>query len=92
MSGNVPKAPYRGREIDQLYTSVYMVCMDQEMKKVTVNIPARTLENAMKQTGQGITPTIIEGLEEIERRSRRSALRALRGKIAFDLDLEETRR
>ncbi len=62
------------------------------VKKVTVNIPAATLENAMRLTGKGITPTIIEGLREIEQREKRSALRQLRGKVDFDLNLEETRR
>ena len=66
--------------------------MSARLRKVTVNIPAATLENATRLTGKGITPTIIEGLREIERRSKRSALRALRGKVRFELDLEETRR
>jgi hypothetical protein len=66
--------------------------MAKRQKKVTVNLPAETLDAAMRITGKGITPTIIEGLEELERRSRRSALRRLRGKVRFDLDLDETRR
>jgi len=66
--------------------------MNDRLKKVTVNLPARTLENAIKITGKGITPTIVEGLHELERRAKRSALRALKGRIRFALDLEETRR
>jgi len=62
------------------------------LKKVTVNIPEDLLASATKLTGRGITPTIVEGLMELERRSKRSALRALRGKVRFELDLEETRR
>ncbi|HEY2388499.1 MAG TPA: hypothetical protein VGK30_16200 [Candidatus Binatia bacterium] len=62
------------------------------MKKVTVNLPVETLENATRLTGKGITPTILEGLHEIERRAKRSALRALKGKVRVELDLEETRR
>ncbi len=61
-------------------------------KKVTINLPAELLKNAQRITGKGITPTILEGLEELERREKRSALRRLRGKIRFDLDLDETRR
>jgi hypothetical protein len=64
----------------------------EPLKKVTVNVPARVLENATRITGKGITPTIIEGLRELERRAKRSALRALKGKVHFELDLEETRR
>jgi hypothetical protein len=68
--------------------------MRPRLKKITVNIPLETLENATRLTGKGITLTLtlIEGLHEIERRAKRSALRALRGKVRFELDLEETRR
>ena len=66
--------------------------MGTRIKKVTVNLPADVLENARKLTGKGITPTILEGLEELQRRAKRSALRALKGKVRFALDLEETRR
>jgi hypothetical protein len=66
--------------------------MRSRLKKVTVNLPVETLENATRLTGKGITPTILEGLHEIERRAKRSALRALKGKVRVELDLEETRR
>ena len=66
--------------------------MTERSRKVTVNLPERALENATRITGKGITATIVEGLHELERRARRSALRALRGKVRFELDLEETRR
>jgi hypothetical protein len=66
--------------------------MGERVKKVTVNLPLRILQNATRLTGKGITPTIIEGLQEIERRSQRSALRNLRGRVRLQLDLEETRR
>lgn len=61
-------------------------------KKVTVNLPAETLDRAQRVTGSGITLTIIEGLKELERRAQRSALRRLKGKVRFELDLERTRR
>lgn len=61
-------------------------------RKVTVNLPAKLLERARETTGLGITETIVVGLEEIERRHKRSALRALRGRVRFELDLEETRK
>ncbi|PWU19247.1 MAG: hypothetical protein C5B49_06060 [Bdellovibrio sp.] len=62
------------------------------IKKITVNIPETLLENAKRVTGLGITETIIEGLQEIEKREKRRALGALKGKIAFDLNLKETRK
>ena len=66
--------------------------MSERTRKITVNVPARILENAVKVTGKGVTSTVIEGLEELDRRAKRSALRALRGKVKFELDLEDTRR
>jgi len=66
--------------------------MSERVRKITVNVPAEVLEKATRATGQGVTLTVVEGLREIERRARRSALRALRGKVRFDLDLERTRR
>ncbi len=66
--------------------------MSGRIRKITVNVPAEVLESATRATGKGVTLTVVEGLREIERRARRSALRQLRGKVRFDLDLEETRR
>jgi hypothetical protein len=45
----------------------------------------------MRITGKGLTFTLVEGLVEITRREKRSALRKLRGKIRLELDLDETR-
>lgn len=66
--------------------------MGDETKKVTVNLPEEALERAMEITGKGITATLVEALRELGKREQRSALRRLRGKVRFDLDLEETRR
>ena len=64
----------------------------ERIRKITVNVPARVLENAVKVTGKGVTLTVIEGQEELDRRAKRSALRALRGRVRFELDLGDTRR
>jgi hypothetical protein len=69
-----------------------LTTMRGRIRKVTVNLPAEALEAAIRVTGKGITPTILEGLHELDRRGKRSALRALRGKVRFELDLRETRR
>ena len=66
--------------------------MAERARKVTVNLPEKTLETALRITGKGLTATLVEGLHELERRARRSALRSVRGKVRFELDLEETRR
>jgi hypothetical protein len=66
--------------------------MAEPTRKVAANLPAKSLERAMRVTGKGVTPTLIEGLAEIERRAQRSALRALKGRVRFELVLEETRK
>jgi hypothetical protein len=66
--------------------------LGEPVKKITVNVPAKLLNNALESTGQGITETIIAGLIEIEKRERRQSLRLLRGKVAFDLNLDKTRK
>lgn len=66
--------------------------MGEPLKKITANIPAKLLERAQSLTGLGITETLVAGLEELDRARKRSALRGLRGKIRFELDLEKTRR
>ncbi len=66
--------------------------MGKAVKKITANIPVEILERAQAITGLGITETLIAGLQELERSRKRSALRILRGKVRFDLDLDKTRR
>jgi len=62
------------------------------VRKVTANIPEDILETAQQVTGKGITLTLVEGLKALDRNARLSALRRLRGKVDFDLDLARTRR
>lgn len=69
-----------------------LVTMGNTRTKITVTLPAETLRRARTITGRGITDTIIAGLEALERQERRSALRALKGRVRIDLDLEQTRR
>ena len=66
--------------------------MGEAVKKITANIPAKLLQRAQDSTGLGITETLIAGLEELERSRKRSALRMLRGKVRFELDLDKSRR
>ena len=65
--------------------------MSRPTKKVTVILPADILENAQRLTGKGITGTLLDGLRELERKEKRSALRKLKGKVRFELDLDVTR-
>lgn len=61
-------------------------------QKVTVNLPIEVLARARRLTGKGTTATLVEALEALEQQSKRSALRKLRGKVEFSLDLAHTRR
>ena len=89
----IKKTRAKRQRLDQLCVHTYTYRnMAEPMRKVTVNLPARALESAMRITGKGVTPTLAEGLAEIEKRAKRSALRALKGKIRFELVLDETRR
>jgi hypothetical protein len=62
------------------------------VRKITANIPEDILANAQRLTGKGVTLTLVEGLKALDRNSRLSALRQLRGKVRFELDLDRTRR
>jgi len=77
--------------IEHIFTARYTSHVIGPTKKITVNVPEQILKNAMALTGEGITPTIVRGLKEIERCEKRSALRKLRGRVRFELNLEETR-
>ncbi|MEZ4271349.1 MAG: hypothetical protein R3C68_07925 [Myxococcota bacterium] len=65
--------------------------MSEPLRKITINVPEDLLSRAIKQTGKGITATVVEGLHELERREKRSALRYLKGRVEIDVDLERTR-
>ncbi len=78
--------------IDQSRPYNHTVHMGEAVKKITANIPAKLLAKAQGTTGLGITETLVLGLEELERSHKRSALRALRGRVEFRLDLAKTRR
>lgn len=65
--------------------------MKPNTRKITINVPEEILKMATQVTGRGITETIIEGLQELEKREKRTALRDLRGKVKFLVDLEATR-
>jgi hypothetical protein len=63
-----------------------------EARKITVNLPRDALARAQRLTGKGVTATLVEALAALDQKAKRTALRRLSGKIAFDLDLEKTRR
>ena len=60
-------------------------------RKLTVEVPADLLDRATGASGEGITPTIRRGLELVAAAGAYAKLRALRGKVAFSIDLKNLR-
>lgn len=60
-------------------------------RKITVHVPGELLEKARRSTGRGITETVRQGLRLVAAGETYAQLRALRGKVAIALDLEELR-
>lgn len=60
-------------------------------QKVTVHLDRELLRRARKQTGKGVTATIRHGLELVAASRAYEQLRALRGKVAFSIDLRALR-
>lgn len=61
-------------------------------RKVTVVLPGDLLKKAQLASGQGITPTIRRGLELVAAARAYEAVRQLRGKVRFSIDVESLRK
>jgi hypothetical protein len=60
-----------------------------DMRKITVEVPAELLENAQAETGEGITEKVRAGLRKLASiRAQKLAL-ALRGKVKFSMSWQE---
>lgn len=53
------------------------------LRKITVLVPADLLKKAQATTGEGITPTIREGLAFLAAGRAYEKLHALRGRVRF---------
>jgi hypothetical protein len=62
-----------------------------DAKRITANLPAGLLDDAMAVTGQGITETLVEGLKLVRRTGALQKAMRLHGKLQLDVDLEESR-
>jgi hypothetical protein len=60
-------------------------------RRITANLPEGLLRSAQEVTGKGITETLVEGLELVRRRRAGQKLKALRGRLALDVDLDVSR-
>jgi hypothetical protein len=65
--------------------------MDNKTRRVTANLPADLLEDALEATGQGITETLAEGLRLIRRTRAYPKAMALKGKLHLRVDLASSR-
>lgn len=66
--------------------------MEDNIRKITVHVPEDLLAAAQAETGEGVTETVRRGLELLRRARAYRELAKLRGKIKFDMTLEEIRR
>lgn len=62
-----------------------------DARRITANLPAGLLQEAMAVTGHGITETLVEGLKLVRRTGAFQQAMRLRGKIRLEVDLEESR-
>jgi len=60
-------------------------------RRITANLPAALLDEAMRATGRGITETIVEGLERLKRADAYRKAMALKGKVQVSVDLDGSR-
>jgi hypothetical protein len=65
--------------------------MDGRIRRVTANLPAELLEEALEATGEGITETLTEGLRLIRRTRAYPKAMALKGKLRLRVDLAGSR-
>lgn len=73
------------------YESMTTTSHPESIRRITANLPAELLEEAMKCTEKGITETLVAGLESLRRRRAYDLALALRGKVHLNVDLEESR-
>jgi hypothetical protein len=65
--------------------------MKAKLKRITANLPADLLAEAIEVTHQGITDTLVLGLQMVKRISAYQKVQALKGKVNIELDIEVSR-
>ena len=68
-----------------------MVLNVEAAKKITANIPEKLLKEAQKVTGEGITETLIAGLQTLRRQIAFQEFQNLKGKLNLKIDLDQAR-
>jgi hypothetical protein len=72
--------------------SLLKIQQKPEYKKITLNIPTALLEAALSSGGQNITQTVKTGLQLIAAKNSYAALKRYKGKVKFNITLDELRR
>lgn len=62
-----------------------------QLRKITVQVPEKDLENAQAYTGEGVTETVRAALKKLASMKAQEELLKLRGSVRFTLDLDELR-
>jgi len=60
-------------------------------RRITANLPAELLDQAMQTTGRGITETLIQGLERVRRADAYRKAMRLKGKLRLRVDMAASR-
>lgn len=61
------------------------------VKRITANLPEALLSEALSVSKTGITETLILGLTLVKRAAAYEKAQALKGKLKFNLNLDELR-
>ncbi len=75
-----------------LYVKEVMNMAHEQTQKITAHIPVNLLHEAQAATGKGITDTIKIALTQLAHAGAYEALRNMRGKVTFSIDLEDLRK
>lgn len=77
--------------LDQYRHMNHDMATEGPLRRVTANVPAKLLKEAMKASKVGLTDTLVEGLRLVRRRRAYEKALALRGKIKLHIDLDQAR-
>lgn len=61
------------------------------VRKITVHVPGDLLKKAQRETGEGVTETVRQGLSLVAASSAYERLRRMRGTVRLAIDLDDLR-
>jgi hypothetical protein len=66
-----------------------MIAGMETLRKITVQVPERDLENAQAYTGEGVTETVRAALRQFAAMRAQQELRKLRGMVKFRMSIDD---